>query len=64
MKTISVVELYTAANKRVLIIPDAREGVNYRGFYTADEESGELHFHFGTFVDNDAAAINLALSNL
>ena len=64
MKTIQIIELYSADNERVLIIPDAKEGEQYRAFYKEDSESGNLDFCFGTFVDSDEAAVELALANI
>ncbi len=46
-----------------LIVPDPRQGINYRDFYLVNEATGEAVFMFGLDVDSDEHAAELAATN-
>jgi len=46
-----------------LVVPDPRQGINYRDFYLVDEATGEAVFMFGLDVDSDEHAAELAVNN-
>lgn len=47
----------------VLIIPDPAQGTTYRDFHIRHTDYPDLIHMFGVFVDTDADAVELALTN-